>query len=64
MESFIISGIGPHTKGRLTALPTNIILVWKGLTVTNTLAYYNTELVNNVKSVIVRTIRFAKQVVF
>ncbi len=30
-------------KGSLMALPTNVRLVWKGLSGTNTLAYYGTR---------------------
>ncbi len=32
-----------HSKGRILALPKNIRLDWKRLTVTNTLAYFDTE---------------------
>jgi hypothetical protein len=46
---------GLHSKGRLLALPTNIKLGWKSLTVTNTLAYFITELVTAVKYFIVQT---------
>ncbi len=33
------TGMGFHSRGRLLALPMNIRLEWKRLTVTNTLAY-------------------------
>jgi hypothetical protein len=35
--------------GKFTALPSNIRLEWKWLTVKNTLAYYFTELIPDVK---------------
>jgi hypothetical protein len=35
---------GLHSKVRLIALPSNISLNWKRLTVANTLVYYCTEL--------------------
>ncbi len=43
---------GLHSKDRLLILPANIGLV----TVTNTLAYYNTELITAVKSFIVQVL--------
>ncbi len=39
-------------KCKVQALPLNIILGWKRLTVTNSLAYYSTELTRTVKIVI------------
>ncbi len=37
-------------------LPATIVIPgWKGLTVINTIAYYNTELITTVKSFIVQT---------
>ena len=38
-----------RSNGRLLSLPANIKLEWKRLTVTNTLAYYDTELIMTVK---------------
>ncbi len=48
------SGTGLHSKGRVLALPTNISLGWKWLTLTNTLAYYATEFITAVKSFMVQ----------
>ncbi len=42
--------MGLHSNGRLLALPEYIRLVWQQLTVTNTLAYYDIEIVTRVKS--------------
>jgi hypothetical protein len=39
-------------KGRLLALPTNIKLVWKGLSGTNTLAYYKHLQITAVRRVV------------
>jgi hypothetical protein len=47
--------MGLHFKGRLFALLPNIILGWKGLKVTNTLAYRGPKLITIVKSFIVKT---------
>ncbi len=38
-----------HSDGRLLALPTNIRLGWKQLEVANTLAYYDTTIIMDVK---------------
>ncbi len=43
---------GLNSKGRLTALLTNIITGTKKLIARNTLAYYATELITSVKSFI------------
>ncbi len=40
-----------HYKGRLLALPVNIRVGRKGLKVTNTLAYYNIEIITAVKNI-------------
>jgi hypothetical protein len=40
--------------GKPLTLPTNVGVGWKQLTVTNTLAYYNNELITVVKSFIVQ----------
>ncbi len=45
---------GLHSKGRLRALLVNIILECKWLTVANTPAYFDVELITAVESVIVR----------
>ncbi len=45
---------GLHSKGRLRALPVNIILECKCLNMTNTSAYFDAELLTAVESVIVR----------
>jgi hypothetical protein len=38
-----------HSKGRLLALPANIRLWWKGMTVANTLAYSKIKIINLVE---------------
>ncbi len=45
--------IGLHSNGRLLALLVNVRRGWKGLTVPNTLAYYDLALITGFKSVIV-----------
>jgi hypothetical protein len=52
--------MGLHLKGMLVALSKNIRLGQKRLTVTNTLAYYDTELITTVKSLIVLDLVFAQ----
>ncbi len=47
-------------KGRLLALPCNIILCWKGLLRTNTLAYYENPSITAVKSSIVQALESAE----
>ncbi len=49
-------GTGLRSKGRLVALPTIISLRWNPLTVTNTLACYDTEFITTVKSFTVRAL--------
>jgi hypothetical protein len=44
---------GPRCKGRLLTMTTNKRLGWKGITVTNNLAYYVKKLITKVKSFIV-----------
>ncbi len=39
-----------HREGRLPTLPVNIRQEWQRLTVTNTLAFYNTEIITAIKS--------------
>ncbi len=46
--------MGLHSNGRLLALPTNNVLGWKRMAVTNTLAYYDMATIKAVKSFIVR----------
>jgi hypothetical protein len=46
--------LGLNTRGRILALHSSIILEWKGLTVINTSAYYNKELITGIKSLIVQ----------
>ncbi len=48
---------GAPDKGRLLALPTNIILVWKGLSGKNTLAYYKHLQITAVRRVICYNIK-------
>jgi hypothetical protein len=43
-----------HYKGRLQALPVNIRQAQKWLNLTNTLAYYSSELITAVKSFVVQ----------
>jgi len=61
---YLLSRLGAYPKSGVSertplgsqlhsALPTNIRLGWKGLTVTNALAYCGTELITAVKSFIV-----------
>ncbi len=38
-----------HSNGRLLALPANIRLGWKSMTVSNTLTYYDTAKITAVK---------------
>ncbi len=40
---------GLHSNGRPLALPTNIRLGWKQMEVANTLAYYDTTIIMDVK---------------
>ncbi len=54
---------GAPLKGRLLALSTNIRLGWKGLTETNTPAYYENLLITAVKSFIVQALTIIKAVV-
>jgi len=41
---------GLQSNGRLLTLPTNIRQGWKGLSMINTLTYYNTKFITAVKS--------------
>ncbi len=43
---------GPHSNGRLPALPANIRLEWRRVAVANTLAYYEMAAITTVKSFI------------
>ncbi len=44
-----------HSNGKLLALPTNIRLGWKQMVVANTVAYYGTATIMDVKSLIIQT---------
>jgi hypothetical protein len=46
-----VAFMGVHSKGWLPALPANMRSAWKWLTMTNTLAYYDTESVTAAKKV-------------
>jgi hypothetical protein len=47
------TSVEPRSEGRLLALPpSNIIQGWKQLALTNTLAFYDAELITTVKSFI------------
>jgi hypothetical protein len=48
--------IGPHSNGRLLALPTNIRLGFKWMAVANTLAYYDAATIIAVKCFIVQAV--------
>ncbi len=48
--------MGLHFKGQPLVLPANIRLGWKWLKVKNTLAYYGTELIMDVKNFTVKAI--------
>jgi hypothetical protein len=54
-------GRGLYFMGRLLALLANIRLGWKWLTMTNALAYCNTESVATVKSFIVQALEWCSK---
>ncbi len=49
VKSFKTLGTGLHYKGRFLVLPSNIRVGWKSLTMTNTLAYCNTEIFTQIQ---------------
>jgi hypothetical protein len=55
--SLIFAGKASKPTFKALALPANIRLGWKYLTVTNTLAYYGTELITTIKSFKVQALR-------